>query len=282
MNEYNSAETTLNLSLPNTKNNSYQLTWQDIHEGLRQWPIWLMMAWQDIRIRYRRSVLGPFWITISMAINIYTMGLLYGKLFRLDLAVYYPYLATGILAWSLISTLITEGSNIFVESDQFLKQMKMPYSTFVFRTIARNFIIFSHNLLVLIPIYLIFHIKVSWITPLALVGVAIFWVNAVAYTGLISILGTRFRDLPQLVNSLVQVVFFITPIMWADRNLPEQYHFVIRYNPFAQYISLLRQPFLNQMPSAYTWLVTLGLTAFGLIMSFLLFARYRARIVYWL
>lgn len=281
MNEFNTDILPTDLVVPHPPS-QYAMAWEDIKHGLKQWPIWTLMAWQDIQIRYRRSVLGPIWITLSMAIHIYTLGLLYGTLLHLNLAQYYPYLATGILSWSLISTLITEGSNVFVEAESFIKQMKMPYSTFILRTVARNFFIFFHNMLVLIPLYLFFNIKPSGLTLIALIGIFIFWVNAFVFTGLISILGTRFRDLPQLVNSLVQVVFFLTPIVWTKRNLPAQYQFIANYNPFAQYIALLREPFLNQMPSIATWITTLGITIIGMIVTFILFARARSRIVYWL
>ena len=87
----------------------YYLAWNDIADGLKSWRIWLLLAWHAVKLRYRRSTLGPFWITISMAITIYTMGILYGHLFKINLAVYYPFLATGILGWNLIS-LIVNGS----------------------------------------------------------------------------------------------------------------------------------------------------------------------------
>src|SRR5579862_3469636 len=75
-----------------------KLAWLDIKEGLQKWPIWMMLAYQDIKLRYRRSVLGPFWLTLSMAITVYTMGYLYGHLFHIELKTYYPFLVAGMLA----------------------------------------------------------------------------------------------------------------------------------------------------------------------------------------
>ena len=89
----------------------YYLAWDDMVDGLKSWRIWLLLAWHEVKLRYRRSTLGPFWITISMAITIYTMGVLYGHLFKMDLAIYYPFLATGILGWNLISLIVNPASS---------------------------------------------------------------------------------------------------------------------------------------------------------------------------
>lgn len=260
----------------------YALAAADIMQGLGQWYLWLFLSWQDIKLRYRRSMLGPFWITLSMAVTIYTIGLLYGKLLKMDLKLYYPFLAAGILTWNLISTLIVDGMNIFTESENFLKQMKQPHSLFIFRVISRNFILFFHNIIVLIPIVIIFHLPLRW--PIFLLPISLFfiWLNAVSYTIIFSMLATRFRDLTQVITSLMQVAFFISPVMWSPEVLPAHYKFVVNLNPFAQFINIIREPLLGRMPSFYTIEAVLLITLIGVIVAFLFFAKYRARIVYWL
>src|SRR5438477_7497650 len=106
----------------NKPHSPINLAISDIKDGLRGWRIWLLLSWQDIRLRYRRSSLGPFWITLSMAISIYTMGFLYGHLFKADLRNYYPFLAAGMLTWNLIYILIVDGTNAFIEAEDYLKQ----------------------------------------------------------------------------------------------------------------------------------------------------------------
>lgn len=260
----------------------YQLAAADIMQGLVNWRLWIFLSWQDIKLRYRRSTLGPFWITLSMAVTIYTIGLLYGKLLKMDMRSYYPFLAAGMLAWNLIFSLVTDGMNIFTESESFLKQMKQPYSTFIFRVVGRNFILYFHNIVVLIPIIIIFRLHIGWPILLFPLALLIVWVNAVAYATIFSMLGTRFRDLTQVITSLMQVAFFVSPVMWSPDILPERYKFVVNLNPFAQFITILRDPFLNKIPSLYTMGMVFGITAAGVIISFLFFAKYRARIVYWL
>lgn len=261
---------------------NYRLAWIDLAEAFKSWRIWLLLAWHEVKLRYRRSTLGPFWITISMAITIYTMGVLYGHLFKMDLTVYYPFLATGILGWNLISLIVNDATMTFVNADQFIKQMKQPYLFFLFQSVTRNFIIFFHNILVLVPLILFFHLKINAYTLFIVVSLLILWVNAVSYSTILALLGTRFRDIPILVASLIQVVFFLTPIMWSPTILPVRYHYIIDLNPFAQFMELFRNPLLGTLPSNYTLITTLGLTILGIFFAFIIFSRYRARIAYWL
>lgn len=261
---------------------SYHLALKDIKEGLKHWYIWSFLSWQDIQLRYRRSVLGPFWITLSMAITIYSMGLLYSRLFHIELSTYYPFLAAGMLTWSLISTLITEGTNTFMEAESFIKQMKQPYSAFIFRVVTRNFIIFFHNLLVLVPIIIFAHVPINFNLFFIFLGLAFIWLNGVTYCLILALCGTRFRDLPQMITSLVQVVFFITPVMWSPAVLPERYFFVTDLNPFAQFIELVRNPLLGQAPSTYALMTAVIVSVVGILGAFWLFSKVRARIVYWL
>lgn len=255
---------------------------EDILAAFINWRIWLLLSWQDIRMRYRRSILGPFWITLSVAVTIYTMGFLYGKLFKLDLSYYYPFLAIGLLTWNLILGLITDGANCFIEAESFLKQMKLPYLSFIFRMISRNLIIFAHHLIVLVPIFLFMQIHLKMYAFLSFYGLFIILINAINYGVILAILSTRYRDCPQFIACIMQVIFFLTPILWVKKALPEYYYFTVDYNPFAQIIELVRNPLLGQLPTAYAVYSTLLITVIGFIASFTLFSRYRSRIVYWL
>jgi len=257
-------------------------TMQDILGGLLCWRIWLLISWQDIRLRYRRSHLGPLWITISMAVQVYTIGFLYGKLFNVDLQDYYPYLAGGLLTWSLISTLINDSAVGFVNSENYLRQMKIPFTVFVMRLLSRNIMIFFHNIFVIIPIFLIFRLPIS-VNILALIpGLAIVILNGFGFGLLLSLLGARYRDINQFIQNLVQVAFFLSPIMWQPSRLPPNYQFIVDYNPFAQFVNMIRQPLIGQLPSLHSYLYTFSIGVCALIIALLTFHQVRKRIVYWL
>lgn len=261
-----------------------QLALADLKDGLCKWRVWLMLAYQDIKLRYRRSVLGPFWLTLSMAITVYMMGFLYSRLFHQDLATYYPFLVGGMLSWSLISGIVLELTEGFSGSDVYIKQVKLPYSIYIHRLVCRNLIIFFHNILVIIPILIIYHqnAKVNCNTLLLLPGLAAIYLNGFAYGFILAMIGARYRDVLQMVKSFVQVVFFVTPVMWGPEILGDRSRFIVDFNPFYAFIELIRAPLLGRVPTSANLALVLLVTSFGIALSLFMFVRYRARIVYWL
>src|SRR3989338_5643978 len=129
---------------------------EDIVGAIKKWRICLALARQDIKLRYRRSALGPFWITISMAITVFSIGLLYGHLLHINIQRYFPFLTAGMLGWLLISLSIMEMVEGFTSTEGLIliKQIKLPYTLYIHRVILRNFIVFFHHILVFIPVIL--------------------------------------------------------------------------------------------------------------------------------
>lgn len=262
--------------------NKYQLAIDDVVTAIKSWQIWLLLSWQDIKLRYRRSQLGPFWITISMAVTIYTMGFLYGHIFKMNLQEYFPYLTGGMLTWALISSLLNESTSTFMEAESYIKQIKLPYTTYILRMTTRNVIIFLHNIVIIIPLIFIFHLPVNWNTLFIIPGLLLIAFNGIIYGYILAMLGARFRDFGQLVASLIQVIFFMTPIIWRADQIPQQYRIIVSINPVSHFIDLIRQPILGQMPSldslSYVSLVTLV----GFLIASYCFCKVRHRIIYWL
>lgn len=254
----------------------------DLVVGICDWRIWLLLGWQDIRLRYRRSQLGPFWLSISMAVTIYSMGFLYGHLFKMDLQYYFPFLASGLLTWTLIATVINESTSALIEASGYLKQAKLPYIIFVLRIVTRNIIAFFHNIVPIIPLIFFCHLPLGWHTLLIFVGLLIIALNGIVYGLILSMFGARFRDIGQIITSIIQVIFFLTPIMWAPKFLPDKYKFIVNFNPFTQYVELIRAPIMGAIPGAYAYTVSLSLLLAGFVLMLAIFYRGRHRIIYWL
>lgn len=265
-----------------TRASHYRLATRDIANGFKSWHIWTLLAWQEIRLRYRRSYLGPFWITINMAILIYSMGFLYGHLFKMELSLYYPALASSMLGWTFISSIIIESTHTFIGAENYIKQMKLPYSIYLLKLIYRNLIIFLHNIAIMIPIILIFKVKMTLATLLLIPSMALISCLGFVYGGFLAIMGARFRDLSQIIASLTQVAFFLTPIMWTPDILPVRYQNYILFNPFAQIVELIRNPILGKAPSFFAVSMALTLLLVGTIITFFIFTKKRKQIVYWL
>jgi len=258
------------------------LATSDLIEGIKSWRIWLLLGWQDIRLRYRRSYLGPWWITLSMLVTMVCLGFLYANLFKLPLNEFLPYLAIGMVVWALILSLITEGTSALVESTPYLKQISLPYSVFILRIITRNVLIFLHNIIPVVLVLLFFQVKISWALSGLFLSLIIIIFNGFCFAWILAILGARYRDLVPIVASIMQIAFFLTPIIWEARILPEKYRYLVDYNPFAQFVEIIRQPLLGEWPSMNAYIVTITISLLGMGVMLLLLKRTRKRIIYWL
>jgi ABC-type polysaccharide/polyol phosphate export permease len=238
------------------------------------------MGWQDIRLRYRRSMLGPFWLTISMGIMVAALGFLYGSLFKVPLESYLPFLTLGFLIWSLISGFVIEGCTALSGSEGMIKDVRLPYSLYVFRMIWRNVITFGHNVVVYVAVAIIFGIKPSPTTLLVVPAFMLLVVNAVSVGLLVSIVCARFRDVPQIVASLLQVMFFVTPIIWQPELLTDR-RFLVDSNPFYHFVEIIRAPLLGQSATLETWLYVGAVSVLSWSLALVFLGRYRRFVPYW-
>lgn len=272
---------------PPTSDTSIQREWQvqalaDLRDGLVQWPLWFTIAWMDVRQRYRRSVIGPFWITLSVGIFVTGLGVVYGALFRQDLKTYLPYLAVGVVVWTLVSSLITEGCNTFISAEGAIKQLPVPISVHGVRMVWRNVLVFAHNVMIVIVLVLIFNIPVGAATLMAIPGLILIMLSGVGFGLTLGVLSARFRDIPLIISNFVQLIFFTTPILWRADTLPPNRDWIARFNPFHYLIEVVRQPLLGQTLPAAAWLVSLAIALLALAVGIAFFTRYRVRIAYWL
>jgi ABC-type polysaccharide/polyol phosphate export permease len=254
---------------------------RDLLRGIGNYPVWTTLGWQDIRQRYRRSALGPFWITLTMLITIAGMGPLYGALLHQDLRGFVPYLSMGIITWGLVSTLILEGCAAFCAAETIIRSVRLPLSVHILRCIYRNLIIFLHNVLAFIPIMLYVGIVPRPTWALMPLGILIILLAAFPASIILGIFCTRFRDMQPIVASIVQLAFFLTPIIWRPENLGRR-AYLANYNPLYMFMELVRGPILNQAPSLNLYLGAAGVTLLLYVIAIPLFIRFRSRIAFWI
>ncbi len=252
----------------------------DMLEGLRLWELWCSLGWHDIRQRYRRSIVGPFWLTLSMGIMVGGLAYLYAGLFGQDVESYLPYVATGIIIFTMISSLAAEGSTVFIGSAALILQLRAPLSIYVYQMLWRNLLIFAHNISIYALILLFVKIDLGWNFFLAFAGLFLVLLNGFWVGLTLGGLSARFRDVPLIVGSVMQVAFFLTPIFWTPSSLPNRALFV-NLNPFYYLIEIIRMPLLGKTPPLSIWLVVIGFNCVGAVVATLFYGRYRGRIAYW-
>jgi ABC-2 type transport system permease protein len=265
---------------------SWTRAFDDLSQGWRQRSLWGYLGWQDIKQRYRRSVLGPLWISISMAVIATAMGILYGALFNEDIKTFLPYVATGLLIWNFIQGCILEGSEVFIANEGLIRFLPAPLSLHVYRLVWRQVLFFAHNVIVWVILMIIFPHPLGWMSLMALPAFAVLVLNGGWITILSGILATRFRDIPPIVASLTQLVFFMTPIVWSYDRLQEnpavaERARIAELNPVLHFIEILREPMLGDAITWRHWIVVGVITVVGWAVALVCMRNYRARVAYW-
>ena len=253
----------------------------DLLDGLSRSWLWMTLAHQDLKLRYRGSILGPFWQTVTTAVMIGSMGFIYAKLFHTPLQNYLPLLTAGLVFWQFTSGMITEGCGTFFTAQSVIQQVKLPFSLHAYRLVYRNLLILCHNFVIVPIVLLIFPPPIEWPRLLELApGLALLVLNGVWISILLGMVSARFRDVPPIVASIVQVAFFITPIFWSADGLGP-HRWLATFNPIYAAIDVMRAPLLGQPTEPLSWLILALVTVVGCAGSFAFFARFRTRIAFW-
>lgn len=256
---------------------------KDVLDGLHRYPLVLMLGWQDIRERYQRSVLGPFWLTISMGVMIVSIGFVFGHLSNSPMEEFLPFLTIGLILWAYMSAIVSDGCLSFMSAEQIIKQLPMPLFIHVLRVIWRNTLILFHNFLIFPIVLLVFDRTLEIIALQAIGGLILLVMNLAWVSLLLGILCTRYRDLAQMVNSLLQVTFYLTPIIWMPSLLPDRAGiYLLDLNPIYHLLAIVREPLLGHSPTALNWLVSVFMAIIGWVSTLLFYGRYKRRIAYWL
>lgn len=243
---------------------------------------WWTLALFDIKQRYRRSTLGPLWITLSTGIMVVALGFLWSSLFKMNIKDFLPFFAVGLVFWTFISAQLNEACTTFVQFEGYIKQINLPLPLYVLRVWSRNLILLAHNMLVFIFVWIFF--KFSWIPilPMAILGFTVVAAIIFFLSIPLGIVCTRFRDISQIVQSLIQILYFFTPIIWQPKILDEKHQWVLDFNPLYHLFEIIRAPLLGQTASKESWLWSLAILLLSAGFAIAMHSRYRKRVAYWL
>jgi ABC-type polysaccharide/polyol phosphate export permease len=256
---------------------------QDLVRGLLRTELWGRLGWLDVKRRYRRTLLGPFWTSISLALYVGSVGIVGAGLWRQNIHEYLPFLVSGMIAWFLVSTIINESCALLVSGHALFRNARFDYSILAYALIWRNFIVFFHNLVVYVFIVGLLNPGLFSVTALlAIPGAILIAVNGVWVALLCGMLCLRFRDVAPLVNSIMQIAMLITPIFWPPASLEDSRRLIfVDTNPLYHLIDIVRAPLLGDVPRGISYAVVLLITACGWTLTYRLFGHFRKRIAYW-
>ncbi len=253
----------------------------DLVQSFKSFRIIFFMALSDLRARYKRSVLGPFWLTLSTAAGSAGLGFVWSELMHIDAKSFVPSLTAGLILWQLISQLIVESTTIFSRQAYIIRNFSLPVSIHPMQLMLRHLINFAHN----IPVFFVVTLFLGNSIPetifvaipcLLLLCLNMFWISI-----LMAMMGARFRDMEYLVTAFMPILMFISPVFYRPNYLPVK-QWVIWMNPFSHLIEIVRAPMLGSLPDSNVILVNLIMLFVGGTLTFVLFNKKRSRIPFWI
>ncbi|WNV91591.1 ABC transporter permease [Umezawaea sp. Da 62-37] len=289
---------------PASNSRTFARAFADVRDAWQHRELWGHLGWQDIKQRYRRSVIGPLWITISMGSTALALGLLYSTLFNQDIATFLPYVTVGFVIWNFILGVITEGTDVFIANEGLIKHLPAPMTVHVLRMVWRQLLFFAHNLAVYVIVLIVFfpaltkpyhmegddfmHPGITWTILLVIPAMALVVINAVWVALLFGIISTRFRDIPPVINSFINLIFFMTPIVWHTGVLNKVTNgegnwriLIAELNPLYHFVEIVRAPLIGHAQYWHHWVVVGAFTIGGWALAFVALRNYRARVSYW-
>jgi lipopolysaccharide transport system permease protein len=253
----------------------------DIRDAFRLWPLCWKLSWLDIVLRYRGSTLGPFWLTLSTAVMIGALGILNSALFGMTLRSYLPFLALSLVLWGFLSQIVSEGCTSFTSAEGTIRSLRMPFTLHAMRIVTRNLLVLAHNLIVIVVVDVALQTLPGPEAVLAVPAFLLWLVDGVAIAVLLGAFCARFRDIPPIVGSVMQIAFFMSGIIFKPEQLGT-HAWVLAFNPFFALLDIVRGPLIGAIPTTATYISALLYSALLCGCSWLLFVRVRERISFWI
>lgn len=254
---------------------------RDLREALeRPRLLWILIA-NDFSKRYRGALVGGLWITFTTTMTVTGLALLYAQVFDRPLAVFFPYVALGIIVFGTVSTILNEGTGAFVAGAGAFSETRLPKALFPMKIVGKAIVAFAFKMIVVLGVVVVLGLNPAPTSVvLSLIGLAlVFWIGFWAAV-LLGVIAARFHDLGSLVNSSIAATFFLTPIFWEPERLGPYAEWV-KLNPLFHLLNITRGPLLDLpwVAESFVWAAALAVavTIAGWT-AFVLFVR---RLPYW-
>lgn len=255
-------------------------TLEDISAGMRLATLWRDMAFEDIVQRYRRSYLGMAWVVIGYLLFVGIVGIIFhrGLSEGFTFSQYVAYLAIGYWCWMYIQSCVSEGMNSISGSAGFAKGSALPLSLLFYRVVCRNTILSGVMVLGLCG-FLVYTQSILDVRILfVLIAIPIYWIAGFFTAMLLGSAAAQLPDLGHAVQSLMRMMFFMTPIIWTPSDQGGARDLFAKYNPFSYFIAIMRKPLMGDIPSLQDYAVVFGTMLILMILAVTVFHLIRRTI----
>lgn len=260
-----------------------QTTARDVVRSARLWHIWARLGVQDVRLKFRRSSLGPAWIFVNLAVLVLSIGFIYANLLGQDPRHFIPYLTIGLITWGYLTNSIVDGGNAFINSEGYIKQISLPIYVYIFRFFVSISLTTLITLCAFAIVTLIYPVPLTLGTLLVIPGLLLVMTASLLLITIFAHLTARFRDVAHMAGVGMQVLFYVTPVIFPADLLRGRrgLSYVIELNPMFHLLEVVRQPLLSGGPAEWHSYVAAGLViaVLGAVAASVV-AIYQRRIVF--
>ena len=179
-----------------------------------------------------------------------------------------------------LGSVVAVACGSFTARGGLIRSVRMRMFVFSLRVVIRNLMVLAHNVIVIVVVFAIFRVWPGWHIFLVLPGLVLWAANSLALTLLLGGLCARFRDIMPIVNSLMQIAFFVTPVIWKPSQLGS-YQVYLPLNPLYHLLEVVRGPMLGDSVSLLTWGGAILFSALVCGVSWAFFVRARGRVAFW-
>ncbi|MBI4767545.1 MAG: ABC transporter permease [Deltaproteobacteria bacterium] len=252
----------------------------DTRDGLKQWRIWSALSWNIIKMQYRRTLIGPLWVTLQHTIFVIALGYMFATIQKENFSLFFVYFATGYTFWLLIASFVTEAGNTFMGINGLPNMTRAALSNHIYLQFTSQMLLFAHRVIPLIVIFFVFNRSLSINLPLFLCGFCLLLVFGFWISTLLGCLSLRFQDLMPAVTSLMQIMFFVTPVMYQKSMIPGGEH-LSNFNPFYHILVVVRGNLVQENVTLYNWLALVLINIIGIAVTLWVLRRSRPKLAYW-
>lgn len=253
----------------------------DIALAASRMDFWIHLARQEMALQYARSAIGPFWVTLTMALQLVALTVLFTGLFGAPVEIIAPWVTIGVIVWTFMSTSLNESATVLVFNKSYILETKTSISGFILSTVMKNMMFAAHHSILIVATFVWLSIPPTWTWTWIILSLPLVVVFVTGLGIVLAFLATRFRDIRRITESFLMVGFFLTPVLWRPQELVKN-EFVATYNPFTHLIAIVRDPLIGVAPTTFAWQVSVLSTIIVLVMALLSIALYRTKVPFWL
>jgi len=219
---------------------------------------------------------------MGMAVQVATIGLVFGLIFGTPLEEFLPFLAVSLILWSFISSSLSDGASSFITGEAIIRQLAIPQYVHVLRILWKNILMTAHNVVILPVVFLIFLRPPNFSLALLIPGFLLTLAFLFSAAYLLGLITARYRDIQQIVASALIVIFYVTPVIWQPSLIPGgTAHLLLGLNPFYHFLQIIRLPILGQAPTFENWVLALAMTVIAGLTAYFAAKKYKNRLAYW-